>query len=350
MYGFLILIISIPIRSFGLSITASVPDNVRTGDSVSVSLAHSEGDPSDFYLSMYCTNNGKTDDSVSDVANFASDTTEDISIVSLGNCIIRALLHSEPDADTPFAESESFDLRASSPELQSSPTSASTDHMMVIAQMINLALGATSFLGVLGIILYLFLQRTRAKPRNRLNTKPPSNPDPHSPVIIVTPDQRLTFTSPKPLASDREVRHLSLISRRTPDVPTAVQSPGTSDLSLYSTTTNENLTFLSFPLPPAATQSELQEFVARLRREASLRSKLSSEQGQGAGDDRLRKQIYGMRSEIAYLRAELDLAWALGFGDQTAPSTDSGSRRSEESGTLSVHSSNAPQVSSNVIL
>ncbi len=57
-----------------------------------------------------------------------------------------------------------------------------------------------------------------------------------------------------------------------------------------------------------------------------------------------------MRSEIAYLRAELDLAWALGFGSQTAPSTDSGSRRSEESGTLSVHSSSAPQVSNNVAL
>lgn len=217
---------------------------------------------------------------------------------------------------------------------------------MVITQMINLALGASSFLGVLGIILYLFLQRTRAKP----NAKPPSNPDRRSPVIIVTPDQRLTFTSPKPLASDREVRHLSLISRRTPDVPTAVQSLETSDLSLCSTTTNENLTFLSFPLPPAATQSELQEFVTRLRREASLQSKLSSEQSQGAGDDRLRKQIYGMRSEIAYLRAELDLAWALGFGGQTAPSTDSGSRRSEESGTLPVHSSSAPQVSNNVAL
>ncbi|KAK0245072.1 hypothetical protein EDD85DRAFT_783043 [Armillaria nabsnona] len=347
MYGLLMLILSIPIRPFGLNITASVPDNVQTGYTVSVSLAQSEGDPTNFYLSMYCTNNGKTDVSVSDVADFTSDTTEDISIVSLGNCIIRALLHSEPDADTPFAESEPFDLRASSPELPSSSTSASTDHMMIITQMINLALGATSFLGVLGIILYLFLQRARAKPRN---AKPPSSPDPRSPVIIVTPDQRLTFTSPKPLASDREVRHLSVISRRTPDVPTAVQSLGTSDLSLYSTTTNENLTFLSFPLPPAATQSELQEFVTRLRREASLRSKLSSEQSQGAGDDRLRKQIYGMRSEIAYLRAELDLAWALGFGGQTAPSTDGGSRRSEESGTLSVHSSSAPQVSNNVAL
>ncbi|KAK0475210.1 hypothetical protein IW261DRAFT_1568121 [Armillaria novae-zelandiae] len=344
------LILSTPIRSFGLNITTFVPGNVQTGDSVSVSLIYSADDPSDFFLSMYCTNNGKTDDSVSHVANFTSDTTEDISIVSLGNCIIHALLHSEPNEDLPIAESEPFDLRASIPESQSSPTgSASTDHMMVIAQMINLALGATSFLGVLGIILYLFLQRTQAKPRNRLNTKPPS-PDPHSPVIIVTPDQRLTFSSPKPLASDREVRHFSLISRRTPDVPTAVRSLSleTSDPSLYSTTTNENLTILSFPLPPASTQSELQEFVARLRREASLRSpKQGTEESQGAGDVRLRRQIYGMRSEIAYLRAELDLAWALGFGSQTAPSIDDGSRRSEESGALSVHSS-APQVSSNV--
>lgn len=345
------LILSIPIGSFGLNITTSVPKNVQTGDSVSVSLTFSTGDPSDFYLNMYCTNNGKTDDSVSDVANFTSDTTEDISIVSLGNCIIRALLHSEPDADsdTPIAESEPFDLRASSSESQSSSTgSASTDQ---IVEMINLALGATSFLGVLGIILYLFLQRTRTKPETRLNTKAPPNPDSHSPVIIVTPDQRLTFTSPKTLASDQEVRHLSLISRKTPDVPTAVRSLSleTSDPSLYSTTTtNENLTILSFPLPPAATQSELHEFVTRLRREASSRSpKVGAEESQGAGDVRLRRQIYGMRSEIAYLRAELDLAWALGFGSQAAPSIDGGSRRSEESGTLSVHSS-APQVSSNV--
>lgn len=75
---------SIPIRSFGLNITASVPDNVRTGDTVSVSLAYSDGDPNNFYLSMYCTNNGKTDVSVSDVADFTSDTTEDISVVSFG--------------------------------------------------------------------------------------------------------------------------------------------------------------------------------------------------------------------------------------------------------------------------
>ncbi|KAK0232611.1 hypothetical protein IW262DRAFT_5289 [Armillaria fumosa] len=256
----------------------------------------------------------------------------------------------DADSDTPIAESEPFDLRASSSESQSSSTgSASIDQ---IVEMINLALGATSFLGVLGIILYLFLQRTRTKPSDRLNTRPPPNPDPHSPVIIVTPDQRLTFTSPKTLASDREVRHFSLISRRTPDVPTAVQSLSleTSDPSLSSTTTNENLTILSFPLPPAATQSELQEFVARLRREASLRSpKVGAEESQGTSDVRLRRQIYGMRSEIAYLRAELDLAWALGFGSQTAPSTDGGSRRSEESGTLSVHSS-ASQVSSNVAL
>ncbi|KAK0197818.1 hypothetical protein F5146DRAFT_995437 [Armillaria mellea] len=370
MYGFFMLILSIPIRSLALNITASVPDDARMGDLVSVSLAHSDGDPADFFLSMYCTNNGKTDSSVSDVANFTSDTTEDISIVSLGwvsherLCLLRILsdgsetgtvsfVHSftpsMPDADTPFAESDPFDLRASSPESQSSSTgSASTDHMMVIVQMINLALGATSFLGVLGIILFLFLQRTRATPRSRLNTKAPSNPDPRSPVIIVTPDQRLTFTSPKPVASDREVRHFSLVSRRTPDVPSAVQSSlETSDLSVYSSTTNENVTFLSFPLPPAATQSELQEFVSRLKREAS--SKLGSEESRGAGDDRLRKQIYGMRSEIAYLRAELDLAWALGFGGQTAPSTDGGSRRSEESGTLPVHSS-VPQGSSNVAL
>ncbi len=55
-----------------------------TGDTVSVSLAYSDGDPNNFYLSMYCTNNGKTDVSVSDVADFTSDTTEDISVVSLG--------------------------------------------------------------------------------------------------------------------------------------------------------------------------------------------------------------------------------------------------------------------------
>ncbi len=57
---------------------------VRTGDTVFVSLAYSDGDPNNFYLSMYCTNNGKTDVSVSDVAILRPYTTEDISVVSLG--------------------------------------------------------------------------------------------------------------------------------------------------------------------------------------------------------------------------------------------------------------------------
>ncbi|KAK0442309.1 uncharacterized protein EV420DRAFT_1081827 [Desarmillaria tabescens] len=207
--------------------------------------------------------------------------------------------------------------------------------------MINLGLGATSFLGVLGIILYLFLQRTRATPRNRLNTKPSSISDP---VIIPPPDQRLTFTPPKTMESNRAVRNFSLISRRTADVPTGVQSLGASDPSQYSTTTSENLTLLAFPLPPAARQTELQEFVARLRREVSLRStKFSLEERRAASEERLHKQIAGMQSEISYLTAQLDLAWAMGFG-QAAPSADSGSRRSAESGTLSVHS-RVPQAS-----
>ncbi|KAK0199552.1 hypothetical protein DFS33DRAFT_227272 [Desarmillaria ectypa] len=340
MYGLLLLVLSAATRSFGLKITTSIPGNVQRGDSVSVFLTHSEGDPANFYLSMSCTSSGETNKSVSNVANFTSNTTEDIPIVSLGNCTISALLQSESQADTLLAESQPFNFRGSSSESQSSSTSA-VDHVTV---MIDLALGATSFLGVLGIILYLFLQRTQATLRNRLNTKLSPITDPESSVIMLPPDQRLSIAPPKSLESNRGVRHFSLISRRMADVPTAVQSLGTSVLSQYSTTTNESLTLLAFPLPPAARQSELQELVTRFRRELSLRStKFSSEERWPACEERLHKQIAGMRSEIAYLTAQLDLAWAMGSGQMT-PSAYSSCRRSAESGTLSVHS-RAPQVS-----
>ncbi|KAG7440241.1 uncharacterized protein BT62DRAFT_1012893 [Guyanagaster necrorhizus] len=346
MYGLLLLILSIAKRSFGLNITVSVPGYVRIGETISVVLTYSDGDPANFYLSMYCTNEGQTDDSVSNVANFTSDTTEDISVVSFGNCIIHALLRSdsESQADTLVTESEPFDLLGNNSDSQPSSTSTPADRVMLMVQMVNLALGATSFLGVLGIILYLFLQRTRVPRRNRLSRKPLSIADPESPAIILPSDQHLALVSPKSLEPARGVGNFSFVSRGTPDVPAAVQSVRTSDPSLYSATTSENVTFLSFPLPPTIRQSELQQFAAHLRREVSLRSaKISLEEGQGAGEERLRKQIAGMRSEIAYLTAELDLTWALGFG-QITPSSG---RRSAESGTVSVYS-RAPQVS-NVI-